>query len=76
MFVLFVCFLNVDEVMFYMGNFIQSEYSERNTTIRFEYPLAVAIVIGALYGFEAIARSAEIFHFDSCADLIYNDTSG
>jgi spore germination protein KB len=61
MFVLFVCFLNVDEVMFYMGNFIQSEYMSETPLYALNILLAVAIVIGALYGFEAIARSAEIF---------------
>ena len=60
-FVVFVCFLNASEVVFYIGSFIQSEYMTETPLYALNLLMAIGIVIGLIYGLEAIARSAEIF---------------
>ena len=59
-FVLFVCFLDVAEVIFYVGEFIQAEYMTETPLYALNLLLVAGIVIGLYYGLEAIARSAEI----------------
>lgn len=60
-FVFFVCFLSVSEVVFYMGNFVKSEYMTETPLYAFNTFLVIAIAVGLLYGIETIGRSSEIF---------------
>ncbi len=60
-FVLFVCFLDVAQVISYVGNFIVIEYMTETPIYALNLVMTVGLVIGLLYGLEAIARSSEIF---------------
>ncbi len=60
-FVLFVCFLDAAQVIFYIGNFVQSNYMLGTPLYALNLLLTLALIIGILYGIETIARSAEIF---------------
>ena len=61
LFVIFVCFLSAEQVISYIGNFIQTEYMTETPLFALNLLIAIALVIGLLYGLEAIARSAEVF---------------
>lgn len=60
-FVIFVCFLDAEQVTFYIGNFVQTEYMTETPLYALNLLLAIGLVIGLLYGLEAIARSSEAF---------------
>ena len=60
-FVFFLCFLSVTEVVFYMGNFVKSEYMTETPLYAFNTLLVITIAVGLLYGIETIGRSSEIF---------------
>ena len=60
-FVFFLCFLSVSEVVFYMGNFVKSEYMTETPLYAFNTLLVITIAVGLLYGIETIGRSSEIF---------------
>lgn len=60
-FVLFVCFLNASEVVFYIGNFVKTEYMTETPIYVINLLMVVGLAIGLLYGIEAIARAAEVF---------------
>lgn len=60
-FVVFVCFLDAEQVIFYIGSFIKTEYMTETPLLALNLLLAIALVMGMLYGLEAIARSAEVF---------------
>ncbi|MDR3625574.1 MAG: endospore germination permease [Ignavibacteriaceae bacterium] len=60
-FVVFVCYLDTAQVIFYVGNFIRNEYMTETPLYALNLLLAIGIVIGMLYGLEAIARAAEGF---------------
>ena len=60
-FVIFVCFLDAQQVTFYIGKFIKAEYMTETPLYAVNLLLVIGLVIGLLYGLEAIARSAEVF---------------
>lgn len=60
-FVLFICFLSAAAVISYIGNFVQTEYMSETPLYALNLLFAIVLVIGLLYGLEAIARSAEVF---------------
>lgn len=60
-FVVFICLLSAAQVISYIGNFIQSEYMTETPLYALNLLLAIALVVGLLYGIEAIARSSEVF---------------
>ena len=60
-FVVSICLLSAGQVVFYIGNFMQTEYMTETPLYALNLLLIVALVVGMLYGIEAIARSAEVF---------------
>lgn len=62
-FILFVCFLDVEQLLFYIGDFMSTEYMTETPLYAFNLLLAFSMAIALLYGLETIARSAEVFAF-------------
>lgn len=62
-FLIFICLLDAAQVSSYIGNFVQSEYMTETPIYALNLLIVACVVIGLLYGLEAIARSAEIFIF-------------
>ncbi len=62
-FVLFICFFSAAAVISYIGNFVQTEYMSETPLYALNFLFAIVLVIGLLYGLEAIARSAEVFFY-------------
>jgi len=61
--VFLVCFLNVSQIVFYIGNFMRTEYMTETPLYAFNTFLVIAIVVGLMYGLECIARTSEIFFY-------------
>lgn len=57
----FICLLDVPQITWYVGNFIKTQSLINTPIYAVNTIIIIALVIGALYGIEAIARASEIF---------------
>lgn len=63
LFVLFVCFMDCAQIIYYIGTFGNTEYMTETPKYAFYLLAVIGMVIGLLYGLETISRLAEIFVF-------------
>lgn len=57
----FICLLDVPQITWYVGNFITTEGLINTPAYVVNIIVTIALVMGILYGIEAIARASEIF---------------
>ncbi|NMM63738.1 endospore germination permease [Clostridium sp. P21] len=57
----FICLLDVPQIIWYVGNFITTQSLINTPIYVVNTVIIIAVVIGVLYGIEAIARASEIF---------------
>ncbi|MCX7614578.1 MAG: endospore germination permease [Clostridiales bacterium] len=62
-FVIFVCLLSAPNIIFYIGNFVQTQYMTETPLYALHFVFVICLMVGLLYGLEAIARSSEISIF-------------
>lgn len=62
-FAVFICFLSVEQVVSYVGSFKQTQVMTETPLYALFLLFVIALVIGLLYGLEAIARSSEFFFY-------------